>query len=172
MDERNPGDRPYPRYTQRPFPPYRFLPGRSPHPRNNPQGHSYGQPDPRPLKVPPERWHEAQDYLYAIDLFNHGFWWESHEVFEALWHAAGHQTIEGRFYRALIQFAAANLKQSVGESGSAQRLLQHGLDRLAAFPQHYMGIDVAGLTESVRNSLGGSNRTPVRFQLNLPAPPE
>ena len=40
----------WPRYSRRLLPTYRFLPGLTPHPRHNPLGHSFGQPEslPRP----------------------------------------------------------------------------------------------------------------------------
>jgi len=170
MDVHNPGDRPQPRYTQRPFPPYRFLPGKNPHPRRDPHGHSYGQPEPVVGTVSPERWHEAQDYLYAVDLYNHGYWWESHEVFEALWHAAGHHTIEGKFYRALIQLAAASVKAAVGQHVPAQRLLQRGLQRLEQAPDQFMGLEVRSLLQTIRATLGIPKGIPEILRLHLPGP--
>lgn len=170
MDAHNLGDRPYPRYTERPFPSYRYLPGRSPHPRNSPQGHAYGQADPRPVRLPPERWYEAQDYLYAIDLYNHGYWWESHEVFEGLWHAAGHHTVEGQFYRALIQLCAASVKAAVGQPAPAHRLLARGLHRLERFPEQFMGLDVEELVQTIRERLSNQDRLPASLCLYLPNP--
>src|SRR2546422_4985790 len=35
----------------------------------------------------PEEWWDSEWYLYGIDLYNYGHWWECHEVFEGLWHA-------------------------------------------------------------------------------------
>ena len=32
-----------PRYTRRPFPAYRFVPGKAPHPTCDPDGHSYNK---------------------------------------------------------------------------------------------------------------------------------
>ncbi|MFB3116009.1 MAG: hypothetical protein ACE1ZH_00895 [Gammaproteobacteria bacterium] len=32
------------RYTDRTFPPYRFIPGKAPHPTRDPDGHSYNKP--------------------------------------------------------------------------------------------------------------------------------
>ena len=47
MIEPHPPDPAWPRYSTRPFPSYRFVPGKSPHPRRDPHGHSYGQPEPK-----------------------------------------------------------------------------------------------------------------------------
>jgi len=148
--EPHPANPTWPRYSTRPFPSYRFLPGKNSHPRRDPLGHSYGQPEPTLLAFPPEEWQRSEDYLYGIDLYNFAYWWESHEVFECLWHAAGHDTEQGNFFQALIQLAAANLKLFTGNHQAAENLIRSGLVRLRKVPESYMGIDVARLTEDLR----------------------
>ena len=159
------------RYTRRPLPSYRFVPGHSAHPRRDLQGHSYGKLEPKLGSVSSDRWFDCEDYLYGVDLYNFGYWWESHEVFEALWHAAGHATMEGRFFRAIIQIAAANLKRAMGRDQPARRICQRGLDRLAEIPGVYMGLDVAAFAETVRASFSDSRGTPVPIRLTVPAEP-
>ena len=110
MTEPEPPDPQWPRYSTRPFPSYRFVPRRTPHPRRDPSGHSYSLPEPKPIPFSVDRWHTSEDYLYGIDLYNFAYWWECHEVFEGLWHAVGHHSEQGNFFQALIQLAAANLK--------------------------------------------------------------
>ena len=82
-----------PRYTQRPFPSYRYLPYQSgatlPHPHNDPAGHSYHAEEEYLPPFTPEDWRSCELYLYGIDLFNHGYWWEAHEALEDVWLAAG-----------------------------------------------------------------------------------
>ena len=131
------------------------MPGRTPHPRRTDQGHSYAQPEPQPSLFPPDQWHHSEAYRYGIDLYNHGYWWESHEVFEALWNNAGRRSEQGNFFQALIQLAAANLKRFMGNQQAAQNLLQRGLVRLERMPDFYMGMDVARLTEEVRQRMNG-----------------
>jgi DNA-binding transcriptional LysR family regulator len=150
----SPGSTP-PRYSSRPFPSSRFVPGRAPHPRRTNQGHSYAQPEPQPSSFPPEQWQHAEAYRYGIDLYNHGYWWESHEVFEALWNSAGRRSEQGNFFQALIQLAAANLKLCMGNRQAAQNLLRRGLVRLERVPDFYMGMNVARLTEDVRQRVNG-----------------
>ena len=62
-------------------------------------------------------------YLAGILFFNEGDYFEAHEVWEALWHKVGHHTTQGRFLKALIQLAAAQLKIRMGEEKPARRLL-------------------------------------------------
>ncbi len=74
-----------------PFRPTVTFPAKTPHPTRDPEGHSYGLPD---LSLPDlnhENWRKSEDYLFGIDLFNEGYWWECHEVLEGLWHAVGHR---------------------------------------------------------------------------------
>ncbi|MER3422862.1 MAG: DUF309 domain-containing protein [Nitrospiraceae bacterium] len=151
MIEPSPPDPDWPRYATHPFPPYRFIPGKTPHPRRSPLGHSYGQPEFRPPALPPEQWRENAWYLYGVDLYNFAYWWECHEVFESLWHAAGHNTDPGRFFQGLIQIAAANLKQFVGTAHATEHLVKSGIERLQKFPQFYMGMDVRMFLREVQS---------------------
>lgn len=70
-------------------------------------------------------------------------WWESHELWEGLWRAAGRDTVPGHFFKGLIQLAAANLKCALGHSTARTTLLRAGMVRLAGLPSLYMGLDVA-----------------------------
>ena len=144
-----------PRYSSRPFPSSRFVPGRTQRPRRTSNGYSYGQPELNPTAFSPDQWQSSEDYRYGIDLYNHAYWWECHEVLEGLWNRAGHHTEQGNFLQALIQLAAANLKLFMGNRQSAQKLLQYGLLRLQRVPAFYMGMNVARLTEDVRQRVNG-----------------
>jgi hypothetical protein len=107
-------------------------------------------------------------YLYGIDLFNFAYWWESHEVFEDLWHVAGHQTEQGNFFQALIQLAAANLKRFVGIEAAAQKLARSALVRLQTLPPLYMGIDVLELCGIVQDDLARPGQTKLLVKLVNP----
>lgn len=157
VTEPRPADLTWPRYAVHPFPSYRFVPGKNPHPRRDPHGHSYGKPDPTPSAFQPEKWHQSDDYLHGIDLYNFAYWWECHEVFEGLWHAVGRNTEQGNFFQALIQLAAANLKLFTGNHQAAGKLLTSGMIRLQKMPRFYMGIDVDGLNENLRRHVADSD---------------
>ncbi|MGH7147982.1 MAG: DUF309 domain-containing protein [Nitrospiraceae bacterium] len=153
MTEPDPPDPHWPRYSTRPFPLYRFVPGRTPHPRRDPRGHSYGLPEPKPTPFPAAQWQTSEDYLYGIDLYNFAYWWECHEIFEGLWHAVGHNNEQGNFFQALIQLAAANLKYFLGNPAAAHNLFRSGIIRLQNVPPSYLGIDVPLLTEALQAHL-------------------
>ena len=145
----------WPRYSPRLFPSYRYVPGQTPHPRKHPLGHSHEHPEPTPQLFPADQWQLSDDYRYGIDLYNFSYWWESHEIFEAFWHAAGRTSEQGNFFQALIQLAAANLKHTMNNEVAAQRLTRAGIIRLERCATPYMGIDVSHVLEGLHGYLAG-----------------
>ena len=55
-------------------------------------------------------WRNNKAWLWAIDLFNQGFYWEAHEAWEGLWHAAGRRGPTADLLKGLIKLAAAGVK--------------------------------------------------------------
>ena len=114
----------------RPLPPYSYVPGPLPHPISDPAGHSYGLHliSPGEVQQGPvvsvslvSGWRESSDYLFGIDLFNHGFYWEAHEIWEQLWIACGRSGREADFLKGLIKLAAAGVKVREGRPIGVQR---------------------------------------------------
>ncbi len=144
-----------PRFVpDRPFPPYAYVPGRTPHPTRDPDGHSYGTELEIPEPPDPEEWHVCSDYLYGIDLFNHGFYWEAHEAWEGLWVACGRRGPTATYLQALINLAAAGFKARWGSARgmmanaeTAVRLFKSAASQLGPHSSHYMGLDVHALTD-------------------------
>jgi hypothetical protein len=64
--------------------------------------------NPKPLHE--DRWAESRSYLYGLDLFNMGFYWESHDEWERLWRATGADGMVGKFLKGLVKLAAAGIK--------------------------------------------------------------
>ena len=166
MSEPMPPDIDWPRYAARPFPPYRFIKGRTPHPRRDPNGHSFGRPEPSSTRLPPEQWRRNEWYLYGIDLYNFAYWWESHEAFEALWHAAGRRTEQGRFFQGLIHVSAANLKYFLGVHHAVEKLRRTALDRFKELPSTYMGINVDIFSKDIQDYFDGTRSTPALIHLH------
>jgi uncharacterized protein len=152
------------RYSSRPLPAYRFVPGVTPHPRRHPHGHSYGQPEPALSAPAPDQWQANEAYLYGVDLYNCAFWWECHEIFEACWRAAP-KTQPGSFFQALIHVAAANLKICMGSPASADRLSLAAFERFQTLPSIYMGVDVRGFERDMRAYVAGSRKRPAFIRL-------
>jgi uncharacterized protein len=93
-----------------PFPAYSYVTGRFPHPTRDPTGHSFGAVPVRPPMPDPSRWRDCRPYLLGVDLFNFGYYWEAHEVWEGVWHACGRTGTAGNFIKGLIKLAAAGVK--------------------------------------------------------------
>lgn len=98
-------------WPNRPLPPYRYVPGRTLHPSNDPSGHSYGGEAALAPQLP---WESCEAFLFGIDLYHLGYLWESHEVWEPLWRVLGRSSLEGCLVQALIRNSAALLKAHVG----------------------------------------------------------
>ena len=110
-----------PRYSDEPLPPYSYVPGFTPHPVSDPRGHMHGHLAATPDSLDPARWEESAAYRYGVDLFNHGLYWEAHEAWESLWHAAGRRGPVAIWLKALIKLAAAAVKVREGNSAGAMR---------------------------------------------------
>lgn len=136
----------------RALPAYAYVPGESPHPTRDRDGHSFGKRPDTPEPPDPKDWRSCRDYLYGIDLFNHGFYWEAHEAWEGLWVACGREGVTATFLQALINLAAAGFKarwRSVrglrANAETAARLFQSAARKLGRQSRCYMGLDVAAL---------------------------
>ncbi|MEE8055283.1 MAG: DUF309 domain-containing protein [Gammaproteobacteria bacterium] len=153
------------RYTDRPLPRYRFVPGRAPHPTRDKDGHSYNKPPVQLAPFDPEEWAACEEYLYGVDLFNHGYWWEAHEALEAVWMAAGRRTESGLFIQGLIQIAAAHLKRFQGFHDVAIRMSEQGLEKMKQINGYFLGIDVPAFRCAVTSYFSSENDMPVIIKL-------
>lgn len=155
------------RYSARPFPEYRFVPGRTPHPLRDPAGHSYGAAPERLERFQAERWRHCEAYLFGVDLFNHDFWWEAHEAWESVWVAAGRRTTTGRFLQGLIQVAVAHLKRHQGFAEASRRLAASGVEKIEEQQGVFLGIEVEALRRAVAESFFEGGNAPVRIALGM-----
>jgi hypothetical protein len=157
------------RYGRRPFPPYRHLPGTTPHPTRDPAGHSFGR-EPAPVGIDESSWSGNDAYLDAIDLFNAGYYWECHEALEPFWHGADRDGDVRRFLQGLIQAAAALLKATTGKAESARRLARAGARKLRAGAPVVLGVEAYDLANAVTDYVdaGAGASLPV-IVLRLPA---
>lgn len=152
---RDPG---WPRYSEGPFPPYRFVPRLAPHPYRHPQGHSRGRGLPIVEAFPPARWRNSDDYLRGIDLYNFAYWWEAHEILEEIWHKVGHTCEQGRFLQGLIQLAAGLLHRAGGHVGAFRHQVGKGIERLGTVSDPFMGVAVEPLIAEFEDILADPGR--------------
>jgi hypothetical protein len=103
---------------QKRLPPYAYLPGREPHPTRDPKGHSYHA---EPASVGAEASLRSIVFLWGLDLFNHGYYWEAHEAWESLWQVAERGSSLRVLFKALILLSAAGVKIREGKHAAAVR---------------------------------------------------
>jgi hypothetical protein len=89
-------------------------------------------PDREPLEIAKrlvplrfDRFIPANDpaFLYGLALHDGGFFWEAHEIWEAVWKAAPMNGRDRLALRALIQIANAGLKRRIERPRAAARLI-------------------------------------------------
>ncbi|MGL4650010.1 MAG: DUF309 domain-containing protein [Caldilineaceae bacterium] len=83
------------------------------------------------------------DALEAIHRFNAGDYYHQHDLFEALWMAAGHPIRD--LYRAILQVGIAYYHITGGNPRGAIKMLLKSQQWLAPLPDVCQGVDVAAL---------------------------
>ena len=78
---------------------------------------------------------------YGLALNDHGFFWESQQILEAVWAAAPQGGRERILLRACVQIAGANLKLRMQKPHAAARLLGEALGGLGTLCQRQAGGD-------------------------------
>ncbi|HET7692913.1 MAG TPA: DUF309 domain-containing protein [Gemmatimonadota bacterium] len=128
-----------------------------------------------------EDWRGIDEWLWAVDLFNAEYWWESHEALESLWHAAGRTTAPARFVQSLVHLSAACLNRRRGHPEAARRQAARavrGLRAARAAPvltgpgksgAVVMGIDLDRLIRDVEHSFASDGAQPIRIELDFEA---
>lgn len=78
----------------------------------------------------PRCFRDVDAYLYGVDLFNAGYFWECHEAFESIWLLLPRGGRVSTYLQGLIQYAAFLLKTGQGESSARDRLRDAALVKL------------------------------------------
>lgn len=133
-----------------PLPSYRYVPGLLPHPHKHAGGHRHA-----PDLAPDALWR------HGLDLFDHRFYWECHEVLEGRWKALPKGDLEREALQGIIQAAAAVLQHHMGHPRGAQRLLQRATARLERAAEGLggaaLGLDLRAVAPRVQATLDGGD---------------
>ena len=148
------------------FPPYRFVPGHTPHPFKQEGGYLFGQKHDPPPYFAAAEWRSNRAYLRGLDFFNRGWWWEAHEEWEAFWKVCrDRDDAQHGLLQALIQFAAASLNVERGHVSAAGRLLSSSLEHLQragrAGPR-LCGLDLDDIGAAARRHLADAQQGAVQ----------
>ena len=97
-------------------------------------------------------------YLGYFQCFNHGFFYEAHDVLEELWLADRHGP-DGDFFKGLIQFAGAfvHLQKHTPERPRLRpsaALFKLARTNLAKYPVVHRALDVRGVLAMIEDWLG------------------
>ena len=135
----------------RELPPYAFIPGKNPHPEKE-GGHMFGH-EMNCHALTEQSASQNQDYLYAFDLFNQGYYWESHVWWEELWHLAGRKGELADLLKALIKVAAAGVKFKLEHMtptiGHIDRAVELLIPLQQKYPQDFYLLDLSLLLEQL-----------------------
>jgi predicted metal-dependent hydrolase len=129
-----------------PFPEYSYVPGLWPHPQAE-QGNAAVEPLSETISLD---WRSCRAYLRGLDLFNHGYYWEAHEAWEGLWHAARRKGTSADFFKALIQLAVVGVKLRQDRMDGAQTHARRALELLTLVRRNvekpsFFGLDLEEL---------------------------
>jgi len=135
----------------RDFPPYSFIPTQNLNP-NRVGGYRQDIPDPISKPINTYNFFKHQDYLFAIDLLNYGYYWESHVYFEAIWHAHKRKGEVADFCKAMVKIAAGAIKHKQGRTDSSKRLFNGANKILIGLSNNfYLGISINKLIRISEN---------------------
>ncbi len=138
-----------------------------PHPRSHTE--PWAPWLPAPDDWDPHAWRQLDAWLYAVDLYNHGYWWEAHEQIERLWRTQPRTSEPARFLQALIKLCAAVLNRALGKQRPARSQAVSAADTLddlaVSGSRTFMGIEIASLASAIRR--WASNETAERPMLRL-----
>jgi len=97
--------------------------------------------------LPPERLAASAAFLGGLEALNRRYYWEAHELFEAVWLCLPPASAERHLLRALIQTANAGLKARMGRRPAAGRICALARSALAEAFLHRDG-PILGLTRA------------------------
>lgn len=106
-----------------------------------------------PCPTDPDRWSANDAWLAGLVAYRHGYFWEAHEVWEAVWKNARPNSVERSLLQGVIQLANAGLKLRMGQPNAARRLTEmasrHIYDSSQSREFVVMGIALSGLIRSM-----------------------
>jgi len=141
------------------MPAYRHRPGQTPRPAESPADAIAAR---APAEFDPDQWQANVAYTYGFVLFENGFYWEAHEVWEAVWQSCQPNSRERQLLQALIQLANAELKRCLTQPVAAARLLAMADAHLAEAMDHrvspgeserVIGVDIGALRRRIAAQL-------------------
>lgn len=104
--------------------------------------------------IPAEHLHMTAAWTTGLAYLDAGYFWECHEVLEAIWMQTGDGTAERDMVQALIQLANARLKLRMERPQAAWRLCNMVQSHLSRCPtdRTVLGLNMRDVQSWVRNT--------------------
>ena len=144
-------------------------------------GHSYGVPEVEPQALQSDFPFESQEFLFSLDLYNFGFFWESHVGFEALWNRDGRKGFISDFLKALIKLGASGIKARLNFKEAAEGHLERGYELFQNIEKEHDWVagfflrDMLDYTDNLRDEIshwietgGDEEKTTILFPPLIP----
>lgn len=100
-----------------------------------------------PLLTAGELAERIDEFEAAVEQYNAGYWFESHETLEDLWMVT--PLPDREFFQGVIQLAAAWVHFARGEYPGILKLLTAARARVAPFSPAHRSVDVGRLVEEI-----------------------
>lgn len=143
-----------------PFPKYIFVPGINPHPKKS-GGHMEGEGDPVAPPIDHKLPQENKFLRYSLDLYNHGYFWESHVYFEALWNAHQRAGSTADFLKGMIKLGAAGVKMAIDQKAAAMGHLERGKELFMLVRtqegKSFLGFDLDQIIIEIEQAIKSQN---------------
>jgi predicted metal-dependent hydrolase len=104
----------------------------------------------QPLLTPVELEARLDEFYDALQQYNDGWYFESHETLEDLWMVT--PLPEREMFQGIIQLAAAFVHLVRGEYPGVLKLLDAAIDKLSRFEPKRFGVDISALVADSRRA--------------------
>jgi len=140
-----------------PLPPHAYVPGRT---ARHPEGWFDPLTDSIPAGCDPQLLHRTQAFEAGMLYLREGYYWECHEVLEAVWMRTRDPSPERETVQAVIQLANARLKLAMGRPKATSRLCGMVQNHLAACAgvDVVLGLVLDDLTRMSRETASAADR--------------
>lgn len=140
----------------KPFPRYVFIPGENPHPKKV-GGHMEGEGDPMASPINMDQPSQNEFLRYAIDLYNYGYFWESHVYFEAFWNAHGRVGSVADFLKGMIKLGAAGVKAQIDQRVQVKEHFERAVELFLSVKERegddFLGFNLTELIQSINQCI-------------------
>jgi predicted metal-dependent hydrolase len=138
----------------------------------DPTGHSYHV---ERIPVAAEASLSSDAFLWGLDLFNHGYYWEAHEAWEGLWRVADRDGPLRMLFKGLILLSAAGVKIRERKHAAAQRRAKRAaalLRQLTKVPDRAFERALGMSPPALAKCAEGATRIPADLQATAPGQPQ